>query len=683
MTSASPTVRGPLRPEELATAAVMAGLTVAMVVIAVIIPIAGVLGLLAAVPMGIVAQRHRPRAVLAATVAATIVAFVVAGTAALSGLWMAALVGAMIGDVKRRGRGWPTLVVYLIAVAPLILVVIDGLLLLFANTRILLLEAVTNTVHGLSELLRGFSALASLADEIDSTTTTLVQYWWLTIPVLVFDAIIGGTWVAWIFLGPVLQRLDRATVAFQLTGLDVAARVAPVPVTLSGAGFCYPQARTDALSGVDLTVELGDYVAVVGDNGSGKSTLLQLLAGRTPSTGTLARAGSVGLGQRGGTALVLQRPESQVLGVRVADDVVWGLPVGTAVDVEALLDTVGLSMMGQRETSTLSGGELQRLAVAAALARKPALLLSDESTAMVDSEGRAALVQLFARLAAPATMAVVHVTHRESETAWADRVLHLQDGRVQTQPHRWPAGVIEPAPPCPPAAAALLEVIDVSHAYAPNTPWEQPALHGVSLTVRQGEGLLVAGGNGSGKSTLAWILAGLLKPQHGQCLLDGRAVATQVGAVALAFQHARLQVLRETVGAEIASAAGMFEHPDWAAVGRALSTVGLDPALSARPVEQLSGGQLRRVALAGLLARKPKVLVLDEPLAGLDAGSRYTLAALLAGLLRDTDLTLVVISHDLDEMEMVCSRSVVLDGGRLTVDGVPSAPGAIPPGGRT
>ncbi|MEO9220647.1 MAG: DUF2232 domain-containing protein, partial [Mycobacteriaceae bacterium] len=349
MTSASPTVRGPLRPAELATAAVMAGLTVAMVVIAVIIPIAGVLGLLAAVPMGIVAQRHRPRAVLAATVAGTIVAFVVAGTAALSGRWMASLVGVMIGDVKRRGRGWPTLVAYLIAVAPLILVFIDGLLLLFANTRILLLQALTNTVHGLSELLRGRSALASLADQIDSTTTTLVQYWWLTIPVLVFDAIIGGTWVAWIVLGPVLHRLDGATAAFPLAGSEADAPVAPVPVTLSGAGFSYPQARTDALRGVDLTVELGDYVAVVGDNGSGKSTLLQLLAGRTPSTGTLCRAGSVGLGQRGGTALVLQRPESQVLGVRVADDVVWGLPVGTAVDVEALLDTVGLSMMGQRE----------------------------------------------------------------------------------------------------------------------------------------------------------------------------------------------------------------------------------------------------------------------------------------------------------------------------------------------
>ena len=681
MKASTPTVRGPLSPEELATAAVMAGLTVAMVVIAVIIPIAGVLGLVAAVPMGIVAQRHRPRAVLAATVAATIVAFVVAGTAALSGLWMASLAGAMVGDVKRRGRGWPTLVVYLLAVAPLILVVIDGLLLLFANTRVLLLKALTNTVHGIGELLRRFSALASFGDHLDGATATLVHYWWLTIPVLVFAAVIGGTWVGWVFLGAVLHRLDRATVAFELAGSDASTGVAPLPMTLRDAGFSYPNARTDALRGVDLTVELGDYVAVVGDNGSGKSTLLQLLAGRTPSTGTLTRAGNAGLGQRGGTALVLQRPESQILGVRVADDVVWGLPFGTEIDVEALLRTVGLSGMGQRETSTLSGGELQRLAVAAALAREPALLLSDESTAMVDAEGRTALVQLFAQLAAPATMAVVHVTHRESETAQADRVLHLQDGRVQTHPHPWPEAVVEPPPTCPPTAPALLEVVDVSHAYAPNTPWEQPALHGVNLTVPKGEGLLVSGGNGSGKSTLAWILAGLVQPQRGRCLLDGQPVATRVGAVALAFQHARLQVLRETVGAEIASAAGMFENPDWAAVGRALGAVGLDPALSARPVEQLSGGQLRRVALAGLLAGKPEVLVLDEPLAGLDARSRHTLAALLAELRRATGLTLVVISHDLDEMEMVCSRSVFLHGGRLTEDEAPRTPATIP-GGR-
>jgi len=366
--------------------------------------------------------------------------------------------------------------------------------------------------------------------------------------------------------------------------------------------------------------------------------------------------------------------------------VVWGLPGDAAVDVEGLLVTVGLAGMGQRETSTLSGGELQRLAVAAALARQPALLLSDESTAMVDAEGRRRLVQLVAELAGRGNMAVVHVTHRQSETSDAGKILHLRGGRVQAHPAQWTdphvaslahraAEVGEPTPPSL-AALPLLRVIGVSHAYAANSPWEQPALHGVDLTVRAGEGLLIAGGNGSGKSTLAWILAGLLRPQRGQCLLDGRPVSKQVGGVSLAFQHARLQVLRETVGADIAAAAGMVGRTDWVAVAAALERVGLEPALAARPVEQLSGGQLRRVALAGLLARSPRVLVLDEPLAGLDSSSRRGLVELLAGLRRDAGLTLVVISHDLDEMPAVCTRTVVLDAGRIAADELASASGA-------
>jgi len=281
---------------------------------------------------------------------------------------------------------------------------------------------------------------------------------------------------------------------------------------------------------------------------------------------------------------------------------------------------------------------------------------------------------------------VVHVTHRQSETSDAGKILHLWGGRVQAHPAQWTdphvaslahraAEVGEPTPPSL-AALPLLQVIGVSHVYAANSPWEQPALHGVDLTVRAGEGLLIAGGNGSGKSTLAWILAGLLRPQRGQCLLDGRPVSKQVGGVSLAFQHARLQVLRETVGADIAAAAGVVGRTDWVAVAAALERVGLDPALAARPVEQLSGGQLRRVALAGLLARSPRVLVLDEPLAGLDSSSRRGLAELLAGLRRDAGLTLVVISHDLDEMPAVCTRTVVLDAGRIAADELASAPGA-------
>ncbi len=126
--------------------------------------------------------------------------------------------------------------------------------------------------------------------------------------------------------------------------------------------------------------------------------------------------------------MVMQHPETQILGVRVADDVVWGLPRCGGVDVAGLLDTVGLSGMEERETSTLSGGELQRLAVAAALARRPRLLISDESTAMVDAEGRQRLTALLADLPSRLDMTVVHVTHRREEVAAADRSFRLAAG---------------------------------------------------------------------------------------------------------------------------------------------------------------------------------------------------------------------------------------------------------------
>ncbi|OOK72081.1 ABC transporter family protein [Mycobacterium kansasii] len=139
--------------------------------------------------------------------------------------------------------------------------------------------------------------------------------------------------------------------------------------------------------------------------------------------------------------------------------------------------------------------------------------------------------------------------------------------------------------------------------------------------MEQGDGVLIHGGNGSGKSTLAWIMAGLTVPTAGVCLLDGRPTHEQVGAVALSFQAARLQLMRSRVDLEVASAAG-FSPRDHDRVAAALSVVGLDPTLAGRSIDQLSGGQMRRVVLAGLLACSPRALILDEPLAGLDAASQ-------------------------------------------------------------
>ena len=176
--------------------------------------------------------------------------------------------------------------------------------------------------------------------------------------------------------------------------------------------------------------------------------------------------------------------------------------------------------------------------------------------------------------------------------------------------------------------------------------------------------MLIHGLNGSGKSTLAWIMAGLLVPTTGTCLLDGEPVSDQVGAVAISFQAARLQLMRGRVDLEIASAAG-FDHQDRRRVEQALAAVGLDPALMCRRIDQLSGGQMRRVVLAGLLARSPRAIILDEPLAGLDMASRRGLLTLLADLRRNTGLTVIVISHDFSGLSELCTHALHLHDGTL------------------
>jgi energy-coupling factor transporter ATP-binding protein EcfA2 len=222
--------------------------------------------------------------------------------------------------------------------------------------------------------------------------------------------------------------------------------------------------------------------------------------------------------------------------------------------------------------------------------------------------------------------------------------------------------------------APAIELIGVGHEYGSGTPWAKTALRDISFVVEQGDGILIHGGNGSGKSTLAWIMAGLTTPTTGSCLVDGRPVDEQVGAVALSFQAARLQLMRSRVDLEVASAAG-FSHRDEDRVAAALGVVGLDPTLAKRPIDQLSGGQMRRVVLAGLLARSPRALILDEPLAGLDAASQRGLLRLLEELRSERGLTVVVISHDFAGLEDLCPRTLHLRNG--TLEPVPAAAGGM------
>ncbi|MEU1993015.1 ATP-binding cassette domain-containing protein [Nocardia gamkensis] len=653
--------RGPLRPIELATGAVLGGATVGLVTIGSVIPFAGALQLVAAVPIGLIAHRFRPRALITATIAATLVTFVAAGMASATVLVASATMGGIIGTVKRRGGGLVAVLGLSLLTGLVWAALAVGSLLVLSSARELVFDNIRNGARGLQDLAAQVG-VTPLGRVVADLADAVLRSWWVWLGGGVALGMMATGVCSWYVLGSVLDRLDWLPGRDRLDAPLDDRPVGPLPVTLQHAGFRYPGAGRDALSDVDLTVEVGEFVAVVGHNGSGKSTLTRLLAGLPPTSGSVRRPGSAGLGRLGGTALVLQRPESQTLGVLVADDVVWGLSADLAaeVDVEGLLSEVGLAGMGGKETATLSGGQQQRLAVAAALARRPALLIADEATSMIDPDGRGELVELLAGLPKRHPMAVVLVTHHEADAAAADRVVHLSGGRTVAHLPAWP----RPARAARrrPMGEPVLELRDVRHTYNRATPWEAPALHGVDLSVRQGEALLVVGGNGSGKSTLAWIMAGLIEPSSGRCELRGKPVGKQIGGVGLAFQHSRLQLQKQTVGAEIADWGGRATGSG--AVGRALDAVGLDRSLAARSIEELSGGQAKRVVLAAIVASHPQVVVLDEPLAGLDPEGRADIVELLARL-RDAGLTLIVISHDVADMAAVCDRTVHLRSGRI------------------
>lgn len=225
-------------------------------------------------------------------------------------------------------------------------------------------------------------------------------------------------------------------------------------------------------------------------------------------------------------------------------------------------------------------------------------------------------------------------------------------------------------------------VTNLSYTYAERTPLAVEALSGIDLTVGNGEFLGLIGHTGSGKSTLIQHLNGLLKPPPGRVVVDGidlgakhtnlRAIRQKVGLV---FQYPEHQVFEETVFDDIAFGPRNLHQSQLDVEDRveeAMTLVGLDFAVyKDRSPLELSGGQLRRVAIAGVLAMKPRTLILDEPTAGLDPRGRDDILGRIAALRRDLGLTVILVSHHLEELAPLVDRLVVLDRGRVLLSGTP------------
>lgn len=212
----------------------------------------------------------------------------------------------------------------------------------------------------------------------------------------------------------------------------------------------------------------------------------------------------------------------------------------------------------------------------------------------------------------------------------------------------------------------------------PNSPW---ALHDVSLTVRRGEFLGLAGHTGSGKSTLVQHLNGLIRPQEGNVCALGFDLSSKKGAAAVkakvgvVFQYPERQLFAETVAQDVAFGPrnlGLPQDEVARRVASSLARVGLDlAAIGDKSPFELSGGQQRRVAFAGVLAMEPEVLVLDEPMAGLDPAARRDFLELI-GRLHDEGLTVVMVSHSMDDLANCCDRIVVMNEGAVFAEGTPT-----------
>ena len=229
--------------------------------------------------------------------------------------------------------------------------------------------------------------------------------------------------------------------------------------------------------------------------------------------------------------------------------------------------------------------------------------------------------------------------------------------------------------------AHRIEIRDLTYTYSPGTPYEKTAISHLDFSVEENEILGVIGHTGSGKSTLIQHLNGLLRPTHGQVFVDGqdiwdkdvkrRNIRFQVGLV---FQYPEYQLFEETIAKDIAFGPrnmGLSEEEIARRVDEAMGFVGLDLSLKDKSPFSLSGGQKRRVAIAGVIAMEPEVLVLDEPAAGLDPRGRDDLMARILSYHEEKGRSIVFVSHSMEDVARYAQRLVVLDHGQVLLNGAP------------
>jgi energy-coupling factor transporter ATP-binding protein EcfA2 len=462
---------------------------------------------------------------------------------------------------------------------------------------------------------------------------------------------------------------------------------------LEGVSYAYPDADGVALQDLTLEVAAGELVVVAGGSGSGKSTLLRAACGLVPHfhggtfAGSLRTAGmdtrEHGPGElAAAVGTLLQDPETQVVMGTVRAELAFPLEnrglgaAAVARGVEEAALALGIAGLLERSTHELSGGELQRVALGAALAGRPQLLVLDEPTSQLDPVAGDELLGVLRRINEEWGTAVLLAEHRlERCLPAADRVLQLDGGRLafdgdpETFLHAHPETpaarlfALAGRPERPVTVKAARRALGLAPAREPVTAAEPPRgpgralrlervwfereaaiLRAVQLAVEPGETIALMGRNGAGKSTLLRVAAGLEKPTRGRVRAAGR--------VALLLQNPGDYFLHERVGDELPRAR--------------LEAAGLGH-LAARHPRDLSGGERQRLALEIVLTGGAAVVCLDEPTRGMDRGHKDRLAARLRELAAG-GAAVIVATHDAEFAAACATRTVLLGAGQPVAD---------------
>lgn len=495
-------------------------------------------------------------------------------------------------------------------------------------------------------------------------------------------------------------------------------------LAIKDLSFRYAGSDSAAISGVSFSVERGDFLAVCGATGSGKSTLLRLikreLAPRGKAEGEILFCGKplCELDDRKAAqkiGYVAQRPEEQIVTDRVWHELAFGLEnlgLPTGVIRRRVAETAcffGIEEWFDKSTDELSGGQKQLLSLASVMVMQPELLLLDEPTARLDPIAAGDFINAVARLNRELSLTVIMISHcLEDVLPVANRVLALEGGRVAEYGEtRKAVGKIKNIPSLAgalPAAARLYSrlgadcecpltvregrdliehnfgssvralppeeyvhsknvALEFSGVYFRYSREQEDVLRGLELKVYENEIFCLLGGNGSGKSTALAAAAGLIKPYAGNIRVFGKKVTdrefARAGLLTLLPQDVQTVFIKSTVRAELADAN----------VTEGALTQELDRLMDRHPYD-LSGGQQQLLALAKALAARPRLLLLDEPTRGLDAGAKAEFVSVLRKL-RDGGMTVVLVTHDAELAAEISDRCALFFRGEIVADDVP------------